>query len=425
MCRREFLSGLTACAGVVGVALRRGQDAVARMRERILQVTGDVDWEAFRREFVLDPEVCYLNTGSAGCTPASLLDAVHRAGLELERNPFDHLWRDGMVRAVEGVRANVCAFFGAAKDELALTENTTAGLAALASGIDWSPRDEVVLTTHEHLSCLAVWKYFQKRYDLVLRYVDVPVPDYSDDEFLRRFAGQLTDRTRVCCISHIDSYTGIRLPMDQVALLVRPRKILFVCDAAQSLGMQPVNLETLEVDALVGSGHKWLMGTKGTGLLCLRRDAQERIKPLAVDWSFAAMTPCTGTRNLSVLLGWQSVLDMQSLLGGDRIANRIEQLRNLLEQRLAEDTKLTPCVHQREGAARTGLAAFRLPEDRNSAAIADRLAREFRIEVKPLPPTCELEPSLQRELNAIRISTHVFNNEAEIDRLVTSLQRLL
>ena len=419
MRRREFLAD---CSGLAVAGLHRPQATAGIMPDRVVLPSGEVDWETLRKDLLLDPAITYLNTGSAGCTPKFMLDEIQKTAAELERNPFEHLWREGLVRRVEQVRVQMYTYWNAEPDELALTENATSGIAAIAGGIDWAPGDEVVLTTHEHLSCLAIWKYYQKRFNLKLRFVELPVQEYSHDEFLRRLESQLSERTRVVCVSHVDSFTGIRLPIERLGPLLRSRQVLLVCDAAQSLGMFPLDLSALDVDALVGSGHKWLMGPKSLGLLYIRRAAQQQIRPALVDWSFAAVTPCTGTQNLAQLMAWRSVIDLQTRLGSDRTAARIREMRSRLTARVAAETKLQPLIRTSDVGLETGLSAFRLPDNCRSADVAARLANEFQIEVKSLPPTCELEPERGRDYNALRISTHVYNNDQDIDRLIAALR---
>ncbi len=419
MRRREFFAG---CSGLAAAAFPRCSATLAEFRDRVGLASSDFDWESLRQELRLDPAITYLNTGSAGCTPKFMLDELGRTASELEQNPFEHLWREGLVRRVEQVRVQMYTYWNAGPDELALTENATSGIAAIAAGIDWAPHDEVVLSTHEHLSCQAIWKHYAKRYGLTLRYVELPVPEYWDEEFIGRLEAQLSDKTRLVCLSQVDSYLGIRLPIERLGPRLRPRNVLLVCDAAQSLGMFPLDFSALDVDALVGSGHKWLMGPKSLGLLYIRRAAQQQIRPALVDWSFAAVTPCTGTRNLAQLMAWQSVIDLQKLLGGDRVAARIQDLRRRLTERLAEETRLRPLLQGDEAPRATGLSAFTLPAASRSADVAARLATEFQVEVKPLPPTCELEPERQCDYNALRISTHVYNNEQDLDRLIGALK---
>lgn len=385
------------------------------------------DWGALRREFDLDPGTAHLNTGSVGCTPRIVLEQIHQAGLAMERNPHHHLWEDGLAGDLKLVCEQVANLFGAPASSIALTENTTSGLFAIGSGIAWKAGDEVVLTNHEHLSCMAVWKYLQKRFGLRLRFVEVPVPDYSEAEFLDRLQAELTDRTVACCLSHVDSMTGIVLPIAAVSRITRARNVMLVCDAAQSLGMLPVNIPALGVDALAGSGHKWLMGPKGTGLIYIDPTAQDRIRPQLTEWGFAALTPSTGTRNIAHLLGWAMVTGFQNMLKPERVAARNDRLSTELCNQLSLLPGIVPLLRFGRSLG-TGMCSYRLESRANSLEIARRLSAEFGVIVKPLPPTFELSDLVAHQpvdYHAIRFSTHIYNSEQDIAKLVQALRVVL
>ena len=426
--RRDFLSAL-AVGQYLGSSFggRRTADDVEELRGRIGADGESPDWDAFRREFDLDPELVYLNTGSIGCTPRIILEQIHRAASAMERNPYHHLWGNGLAGDLQLVCEQVAGLFGAPADTIALTENTTSGLFAIASGIQWKAGDQVVLTNHEHLSCMAVWKYLQKQFELELRYVEIPLPDFSETEFLTRLQGQLTDRTVACCLSHVDSMTGIELPIAEVAKITRAHRVLLLCDAAQSLGMLPVNIPELGVDALAASGHKWLLGPKGTGLIYVDRNARDRIRPQITDWSFAALTPATGTRNIAHLLGWAIVAELQTMLKPGRIAAKISQLANELHKQLEGQRGLQPLLMSGRSAG-SGMFSFRLESKLDSLKIARRLSDEFGVMVKPLPATYELANSADLEpidYHAIRFSTHIYLGEQDFAKVIEAFRVVL
>ena len=426
--RRDFLSALTVGKCLLSTGGRQGlDDEVDDLRGRIGAEGEALDWNAFRQEFDLDPETVHMNTGSVGCTPRIVLEQIHRAASTMERNPFHHLWENGLAGDLKLVCQQVASQFGAPDDTIALTENTTSALHAIGAGIRWKAGDELVLTNHEHLSCMAVWKYLQKRFDLKLRYVEIPLPEYSEAEFLDRLQAVLTDRTVACCLSHVDSMCGIELPIAAVSRITRARNILLICDAAQSLGMLPVNVSELGVDALAASGHKWLMGPKGTGLMHVARHAQDRIRPQIADWSFAALTPSTGTRNIAHLLGWAIVVELQRTLKPERIAERIRTLSTELNNQMEQRPGLVPLIASGRSAG-SGMFSFRLESGANSLDIARRLSAEFGVIVKPLPTTYELAESADYQpidYHAIRFSTHIYNNEQEFGKVVEALRVVL
>ena len=76
-------------------------DDLEALRDRIGADKNELDWGAFRREFELDAKITFLNTGSIGCTPRFVLDQIHLAAWHLERDPFHHVWEDGLAGGLE------------------------------------------------------------------------------------------------------------------------------------------------------------------------------------------------------------------------------------------------------------------------------------------------------------------------------------
>ncbi|MGH9940689.1 MAG: aminotransferase class V-fold PLP-dependent enzyme, partial [Blastocatellia bacterium] len=94
-----------------------------------------------------------------------------------------------------------------------------------------------------------------------------------------RFAAAITRNTRVISVSHVLTSTGLRMPVAELAALARDRGVLCVVDGAQAVGQIAVNVSALRCHAYAASGHKWLMGPKGTGLLYVSPDAADAIAP--------------------------------------------------------------------------------------------------------------------------------------------------
>jgi isopenicillin-N epimerase len=87
------------------------------------------------------------------------------------------------------------------------------------------------------------------------------------------------DAEEVCSFSHIETINGAKLLLAEITALTRPKDILLVCGGAQAPGMMPVDVKALGVDTYAYSGYKWLLSSKGSGLLYIRKEVQNRIHP--------------------------------------------------------------------------------------------------------------------------------------------------
>jgi len=118
----------------------------------------------------------------------------------------------------------------------------------------------------------------------------MPLRIANKADILERVEGHLTSRTQVCSFSHVDTYTGVCMPLADIAKIVRPRGILLVCDGAQGPGMLNIDVKQLDVDTYASSSHKWMLAPKGCGLLYVSPAARQRIRPMPLRGGFAVYT---------------------------------------------------------------------------------------------------------------------------------------
>ena len=428
MKRRAFFKGVAAAAAaapllpdvVEGLAERLGtlgRDVASASSERAL-------WQRLRREFRLHPGLVHLNCGSIGATPRVVTDALTAYLAELEGNPLANTW-GGLGSEMEQVRAKGAEFIGAELDEIVLTRNTTEGMNHVASGLDLQPGDEVLTTNHEHGGGMVCWQHLARTRGVVVRYVKMPNPVRDAAQILQRVEDHLTPRTRVCSFCHIDTITGLQMPLTAITALTRPRDILLVCDGAQAPGMIDVDVKALGVDTYASSSHKWMLAPKGTGLLYIRKEVQDRVRPVFTYSGYSAYSASSGTRNVPQIVAHGVAMEFHNTIGRPRIEARCRQLCGYARQRLAEIPQLVPLTPpQRELSS--GIASFSLTSGSHSEVVAALQKRD--IFLKPAQGTYAYveEAGVPKEnYNAIRISTHVFNDETDIDRAVEALQLVL
>lgn len=426
--RRAFVKGIAAAAaavplmpeGAAGLAERLG----ALNRDLAAARSASARWQRVRREFRLHPGLVHLNCGSIGATPRVVTDALISYLAELEGNPLVNTW-GGLGNEMEKVRAKGAEFIGAELDEVALTRNTTEGMNHVASGLDLRPGDEVLTTNHEHGGGMVCWQHLARTRGVVVRYIKMPNPVRDAAQILQRVEDHLTPRTRVCSFSHIDTITGLQMPLAAIAALTRPRDILLVCDGAQAPGMIAVDVKVLGVDTYASSSHKWMLAPKGTGLLYIRKEVQDRVRPAFTYSGYGVYSASSGTRNVPQIVAHGVAMEFHNAIGRPHVEARCRQLCGYARQRLAEIPQLaliTPS--QRELSS--GIVSFSLASGRHSTIVAALQKRN--IFLKPAQGTyayVEDADVPKESYNALRISTHIFNDETDIDRAVEALQEVL
>jgi selenocysteine lyase/cysteine desulfurase len=428
MKRRSFLKSLTAGVGALPFLPEGAEsldDHLSRLSADVESASGpDALWGRVRKEFQFNPGLIHLNCGSLGATPRVVHEAVSSGLYDVEGNPAIKTFHWGR-EAMEVVRTQAAEFIGADAAEVAITRNTTEAMNAVATGIDLEPGDEVLTTNHEHGGGIVCWQYLRKYRGIEIKYLTMPKVVSSKQEIVDLVRDHLTPRTKVCSFSHIETINGVIMPMAEIAALTRPKDILLVCDGAQAPGMMPVDVKALGVDTYAYSGHKWLLAPKGSGLLYIRKEVQDRIHPTFLFSGYGSYTASSGTRGIPRILGYGVAMDFHEAIGRERITARCRQLNAYLRSQVDEIPSFR-CLTSADPELSCALVSYAL--DKGKAGDVVRRLREHQVILKPAQSTyafCEEEGLPRESYNAIRFSTHIFNDEMDIDRGVEILRQVL
>jgi isopenicillin-N epimerase len=367
-----------------------------------------------RELFLLDPDVVFLNHGSFGACPRPVFEEYQRLQRELEREPVEFL---SLKRRFPGLIAaaleRLADYIGASASNLILVPNATAAVNVVARSLDLQPGDEIVSTTHEYGGNDLLWRYVCERRGA--RYLEIDTtPAGAVDELL----GAFTPRTRALFVSHISSPTALRFPVEELCVRARDAGVLTIVDGAHAPGQIPLDLETLGADFYAGNCHKWLCAPKGAGFLRVRPEAQPLLEPLAVSWDWPAdewaeRHRWTGTHDPSPHLAVPAAIEFQADHGWDAVRSRCHDLAARAVRELSDLLGAEPRgVNDSEFVQ---MAAVRLPQC-DAEELCLRLYREHRIEV--LAQSWRGRPIL-------RVSFQGYNDENDLDALLTALPELL
>jgi selenocysteine lyase/cysteine desulfurase len=159
------------------------------------------------------------------------------------------------------------------------------------------------------------------------------------------------------------------------------------------------------------SGHKWLLGPKGTGLLYLSEELGKTVDPIALQSGHAAYSASSGVSSIPSVLGLAAAIDYHLGIGTARIEAHNLDLRNRLHGALQSVPRLR-VVSAPPGPLASPLLTYTLPVNSNADALHTRLREKHKVEVKVVPTNW---------FNGQRISTHLFNTERDLDTLVKAL----
>ena len=361
-------------------------------------------------EYMLEPGLIYLNTGSLGPTPRSILDTVLKAWTQLETNPVAMSYGAGTVHALaDKTRGSVAALINCSADEVLLTRSTTNAMNIAALGIDLARGDRVLTTDSEHEGGSACWKYLEKRLGIVVDRVPIVAEEHDVKGIVERFASAIKKETKVISVSHVIFSTGLKMPVSEIVAVAKAKNILTIVDGAQAVGNFEVDVKSIGCDAYAAPGHKWLLAPKGTGFLYINKDSASKIQP--VEWTDGKtyVIGSAGIGSLPLIVGLGAAIEAAQKRGiaASEVRNLI--LRNRAYEGLKKITKAR-VLSAPPGPSATTLLAFRLPDGVEDRELFATLRDKHKVILRGVP-----------KLRALRLSPHVFNTEADIDAALKAI----
>ena len=412
--RRSFIkTGLASAA----VATLPGCDSQidVQVRRKLKKPVGieDAGWKNVRSQFILDKGLTYMNNASLGMPPAVVAEAVCKGYEAISKEPL-HGKHDLQDNITKEVIPNLAKTFGAEADEIVLTRNASEALHLQAIGLELKRGDEVIITTQEHPAGHRPWMFRKENEGVRVKEVFIPSPLDSEDDVVSRVEEAISRKTKALSFCHV-TRGGHRYPVKKLAAMARDRGMLTLVDGAQAAGQFPINLHDLGCDTYAVSLHKWILAPAGTGFLYVRQDARKRIRSaFAPDPTLEApgFDP-PGTKDFPVRAAIGAALDFVNTLGLENIENRCRSLSDYLKAGLAEIKGVKLLSGHTPKISAPGSTIF---EKEGLDAIASVPMMEERIKT-------HIDEHQRDSHNAIRISTHVYNTKAEIDKLLEALAK--
>lgn len=385
------------------------------------------DLAAVRRALPILDEWTYLNTGTVGIMAEPVLTQHLAYIADHERGGHATQWR--AIEGYERARATLAGLLNVAPADLALNRNATDGINWVAARFPLVADDEVITSTEEHPAMIYPWLAACERAGARLRFVPLST---DPSQLLDNIRSVLTDRTRVVALSQVSCETGKRVPVERVRALVGPDVVILI-DASQSVGQFPVDLPRLNADFVIGNGHKWLAGPKGSGFAWFDPRKIDLVPPayfgdgaIEPQWTreyYQTDPPPTlrfagdasrfeyGTRAWHTYEALADAIEYQAALGWDQVFAHVDDVSSRMKDALNEIPGvdvITPMLWSESSGivtftivGVTGIdASHRLWE-------GDRIAQR-RVEV----------PS------AVRVSCAYFTDDSDITRIAEAVDRI-
>ncbi|MBV8836309.1 MAG: aminotransferase class V-fold PLP-dependent enzyme [Alphaproteobacteria bacterium] len=369
---------------------------------------------AIRHAWDLDPTVAYLNHGSFGVTPRTVLEAQAKWRHEIERSPaaFMARARAGLLR---DAAAPVAEYLGAQPEDLAFMENATSAANAVLRSLAFSPGDEILVTSLGYRAVNHAAAYVATRAGATLVEAKITLPVGGADDIVAAVTAKLSARTRLVVLDHIASQSAIVLPIEPLIAAARGVGAQVLIDGAHVPGQLTLDIPALGADYYVANLHKWLFVPRGCAVLWAPKARQDGLQPLTISHGygqgFLAEFDWTGTRDLSGWLCAPEGIAAHRRLGAER----------LMERNRAFAREMATMLARRFG---TGLAA---PLDMFAAMAVVRLPdspRDFLEVTAWLRETHRIEAPVWRIDGAlwVRIGAQAYNEPADYERLAAAIE---
>ena len=372
--------------------------------------------------FLLDPDVTFLNHGSFGACPRSVLDAQSRLREELERAPVRFLVGQ-LEQRLDVARAALAAFLGARVEDLAFVANATGGVNAVVRSLRWSAGDEILTTDHAYNACKNALDWVAERCGARVVVARVPFPLDSEDQIVEAVLEAVTPRTRLALLDHVTSPTALVFPIRRLVAALEGAGVDVLVDGAHAPGMVPLDLGTLDAAYYTGNCHKWLCAPKGAGFIWARRDRQEGLVPPVISHGLNAQR--TDRSRYHLLFDWAGTQDPTPWLCipdaiaavGDFVPGGLPALRARNHELVVQGRRLLlerlgiapPCPETLLGS----MAAIPLGPGDPVAVHRALLEQKIEVPVFPWPTPGD---------RVLRISAQIYNRLDDVDKLAAALR---
>ncbi|WP_433159265.1 aminotransferase class V-fold PLP-dependent enzyme [Kribbella sp. CA-247076] len=309
------------------------------------------DWASVRAQFALDPKLAHFASFLFASHPAPVRQAIdrHRAGLDAD--PAGYLEKD--IEYEERVRTAAAEYLGAQPGDVALTDSTTMGTGLVCGGLKLKPGQDVLTTEHDFFGTYDALQKLTARTGARVRRVrlyDAPATATAGDA-VTRLKAAIGPQTRLVVVTWVHSSTGVRLPVPEIAAMLRTvnagrapadQALLFV-DGVHGFGAVDTKVADLGCDFFTTGTHKWLHGPRGTGVLWSK--SWDAIAPVIPSFSMpdapGRLATPGGYHSAEHRWALAEAFEFHAAIGRSRIGARITEQATQLKDGLAGIASVT------------------------------------------------------------------------------------
>ncbi len=380
-------------------------------------------------------DMAYLDSGATTQKPQKVLDAVESFYEHENANPHRGAYSLSIeaTEAYESTRGKIAKFINARyPEEIIFSKNATESLNLLAYSYglgNLKKDDEVVISIMEHHSNLVPWQYATNKTGSTLKYM------YINDDFeisKEEIESKITDKTKIVGITHISNVLGTINPVKEIIKYAHKKGAIVIVDASQSIPHMKIDVQDLDADFLVFSGHK-MLAPLGIGVLYGKKELLQKMNPFLmggdmIEYVYEQKTTFAplpnkfeaGTQNVEGVIGLGAAIDYINEIGYDKIAEVEKELTEYAREKLSKldylDLYLTPNKENHSSVFSFNIKGVH-PHDVASILDTENVyVRSGNHCAQPLLRSLGID-------STCRASLYFYNTKEDIDKLVHGLDR--
>ena len=396
-----------------------------------------MDIGKIREEFTLlqNRDIAYLDSGATTQKPKQVIKAVEEFYQRYNANPHRGAYELSVeaTNLYEETRQKIASFINAKEsEEIIFSKNATESLNLLAYsyGMEYLKKDdEVVISIMEHHSNLVPWQMVTKKTESKLSYM------YINEQYeltKEEIESKITDQTKIVGITHVSNVLGTINPVKEIIEYAHKKGAIVIVDASQSIPHMKIDVQDLDADFLVFSGHK-MLAPLGVGVLYGKKEILNKMSPFLMggdmieyvyeqDTTFAPLPNRfeAGTQNVGGVVGLGAAIDYMNNLGYETIQQREQELTKYALQRLSQfdymNLYVTPNRENHSSVISFNMKGIH-PHDVASILDSNKVAiRSGNHCAQPLMRFLQTD-------STCRASLSFYNTKEDIDQLVQGIEK--
>lgn len=396
-----------------------------------------MDIGKIREEFTLlqNRDIAYLDSGATTQKPKQVIKAVEEFYQRYNANPHRGAYELSVeaTNLYEETRQKIASFINAKEsEEIIFSKNATESLNLLAYsyGMEYLKKDdEVVISIMEHHSNLVPWQMVTKKTESKLSYM------YINEQYeltKEEIESKITDQTKIVGITHVSNVLGTINPVKEIIEYAHKKGAIVIVDASQSIPHMKIDVQDLDADFLVFSGHK-MLAPLGVGVLYGKKEILDKMSPFLMggdmieyvyeqETTFAPLPNRfeAGTQNVGGVVGLGAAIDYMNNLGYEFIQQREQELTKYALQRLSQfdymNLYITPNRENHSSVISFNMKGIH-PHDVASILDSNKVAiRSGNHCAQPLMRFLQTD-------STCRASLSFYNTKEDIDQLVQGIEK--